>query len=88
MVAWAGVELFCRGVSSPLYGSAAGPKNTDHHTNSNSNSNSKKATLDHPSYTPAGEEEHELLEPIPRWTLGPHVNRNNDVVFRKRVKQS
>jgi hypothetical protein len=29
----------------------------------------------------------ELMEPIPRWPLGPHVNRNNDVVFRKRVKR-
>ena len=51
MVAWAGIELFCRGISSAI-------------------------DKCHENY----------MEPIPRWSLGPHVNRNNDIEFRKRVK--
>jgi hypothetical protein len=51
MVAWAGIEQFCKGYSSSVAESPA-----------------------------------EAVQPLARWTLGPHVNRNNDVVFRKRVK--
>jgi hypothetical protein len=63
MVAWAGVELFCRGASSPC-----SSREQDQHQEEE-------------------EDQQEELEPVPRWALGLHVNRHNDVVFRKRVKQ-
>lgn len=50
MVAWAGVELFCRGMSSPL-------------TDSN-----------------------ESMQPIPRWPLGPNLDENENIKFRKRIR--